>query len=179
MLVERYGAVSSRGNKLTVLGEALQVADRAPDFRLLTNDGRKVGLADTAGKVRLISVVPSLDTGICDFQTRRLNEEATSLGRDVVVLTVSADLPYAQKRWCGAAGVNRVVTLSDHMDMNFGNAYGTHIKELRLEQRAIFVVDTQDVITYVEYVPTIGEHVDYDSALAAVRTATARLHSSL
>jgi len=136
---------------------------------LLANDLSEVTLADSAGKVRLISVVPSLDTDICDAQTRRFNEEAVSFGDEVVVLTVSADLPFAQKRWCGAAGVDRVQTLSDHRDMNFGNAYGTHVKELRLEQRAIFVVDRDDTIRYVEYVPEIAQHPNYEAALTAVR----------
>lgn len=171
MITERFGAVASRGNPLTVMGDALKVGDKAPDFTLVANDSSKVTLKDSAGKVRLISVVPSLDTGICDQQTRRFNEEAANLGDDVVILTVSADLPTAQKRWCGAAGVDKVQLLSDHLDMNFGDAYGTHIKEIRLEQRSIFVVNADDEITYVEYVPIIAQHPDYDAALAAVREA--------
>ena len=174
MLAERFGAVTFKGVTYTVLGPVLQVGDQAPNFVLHATDWREVTLADTAGKVRLISVVPSLDTGICDAQTRRFNQEATSLGEDVVILTVSADLPYAQRRWCGAAGIDRVQTLSDHMDMNFGDAYGTHIRELRLEQRAIFVVDENDTVTYVAYVPEIAQHPDYDAALAAVRAAAGR-----
>jgi thiol peroxidase len=109
---------------------------------------------------------------LCDLQTRRFNEEAAKLGDDVVILTVSADLPFAQKRWCGAAGVDRVITLSDHRDMNFGNAYGTHVKELRLEQRSVFVVDSEGIVRYTEYVPEIGQHPDYEAALAAVRELT-------
>ena len=169
MTIERPGAVTLQGKPQTVIGPMLKPGDKAPDFKLLANDLSEVTLADSAGKVRLISVVPSLDTGICDAQTRRFNEEAASFGDDVVVLTVSVDLPFAQKRWCGAAGVDRVQTLSDHRDMNFGNAYGTHVKELRLEQRAIFVVDRDDVIRYVEYVPEISQHPNYEAALAAVR----------
>ncbi|MEM7111411.1 MAG: thiol peroxidase [Chloroflexota bacterium] len=169
---KRHGAVTFLGNPLTVMGETLSEGDRAPDFKLVNNSMQPVQLADSAGKVRLISVVPSLDTGICDAQTRRFNEEATDLGDDVVILTVSADLPFAQKRWCGAVGVERVETLSDHMDMNFGNAYGTHVAELRVDQRAIFVVDQDDTIRYVEYVPEIAQHPDYDAALNAVRKAT-------
>jgi thiol peroxidase len=167
----RYGAVTSRGKPLTVLGEALKVGNAAPDFTLVANDFSRVTLSDSAGRVRLISVVPSLDTGICDAQTRRFNEEAAGLGDDVVVLTVSVDHPFTQKRWCGAAGIDRVQVLSDHMDMNFGNAYGTHVVEMRIEQRSIFVVDADDRIRYVEYVPKIGQHVDYEAALAAVRDA--------
>ncbi len=173
MSVERFGAVTFKGKPQTVLGEPLQVGSKAPDFTLVANDLSPVTLQDSAGKVRLISVVPSLDTGICDAQTRRFNQEAASLGENVVILTVSADLPFAQKRWCGAAGVDQVQTLSDHRDMNFGLAYGTYVKELRLEQRAIFVVDRNDQITYVEYVPEIAQHPDYEAAIAAVRAAAA------
>lgn len=169
---KRTGAVTFLGNPLTVMGNALAVGDSAPDFKLVNNDMQPVQLADSSGKVRLISVVPSLDTGICDAQTRRFNEEATNLGEDVVILTVSADLPFAQKRWCGAAGVDRVETLSDHMDMNFGNAYGTHVAELRIDQRAIFVIDQDDTVRYVEYVPEIAQHPDYEAALDAVKQAT-------
>lgn len=169
MTTERPNAVTLRGEPRTVIGPALKPGDKAPDFELLANDLSEVTLADSAGKVRLISVVHSLDTGICDAQTRRFNEEAASFGDDVVILTVSVDLPFAQKRWCGAAGVDQVETLSDHRDMNFGDAYGTHVKELRLEQRAIFIVDRDGIIRYVEYVPEIGQHPDYEAALAAVR----------
>ena len=158
-----------KGNPLTVMGLALEPGAKAPDFKLVANDMSEVRLADSAGKVRLISVVPSLDTEVCDLQTRRFNQEAAAFGDDVVVLTVSADLPFAQARWCGAAGVDRVQTLSDHKDMNFGDAYGTHISELRLEQRAVFVVDANDVIRYVEYVPEVSEHPNYEAALAALR----------
>ncbi len=168
MVVQRRGGVTSKGEPLTVVGLELEPGNRAPDFNLLANDLSEVTLRDSAGKVRLISVVPSLDTPVCDIQTRRFNQEAAAFGDDVVVLTVSADLPFAQARWCGAAGVDRVQTLSDHRDMSFGSAYGTYIKELRLEQRAVFVVDKKDVIRYVEYVPEISEPPNYEAALAAV-----------
>ncbi len=165
----RHGAVTFKGNPLTVNGEQLSVGDQAPDFTLIGNDLSPVSLGDSAGKVRLISVVPSLDTGICDAQTRRFNEEAGSMAENVIVLTVSADLPFAQSRWCGAAGIDKVTTLSDHKDMNFGQAYGTHIDELRVEQRAIFVVDGDDKVRYAEYVPEIAQHPDYEAALEAVK----------
>lgn len=168
MTKETPGGVTLNGNPLTTIGERLSVGDKAPDFKLVANDLSTVTLADSAGKVRLISVVPSLDTGICDAQTRRFNEEAANFGDDVVVLTVSAEHPFNQKRWCGAAGIDRVQVISDHMDMNFGDAYGTHVKELRLEQRSIFVVDKDDTIRYVEYVPEIAQHPDYDAAIAAL-----------
>lgn len=171
MTTERFGDVTFKGEPLTVLGDKVTIGAKAPDFKLLANDLSTVTLQDTAGKVRLISVVPSLDTGICDAQTRRFNQEAATLGGNVAILTVSVDLPFAQKRWCGAAGVDQVQTLSDHRDMNFALNYGTYVQELRLEQRAIFVVDAQDKITYAEYVPQIAQHPDYEAALAAVRQA--------
>jgi thiol peroxidase len=162
--------VAFRDKNLKVDGKALKPGDKAPEVTLHT--GFLAGsamLASTAGKVRLISVVPSIDTSVCDAQTRRMNVEADSLGENVVVVTVSADLPQAQKRWCGAAGVERVLMLSDYMNMPFGEAYGTAVPELGVDQRAIFVVDTNDMIRYVEYVPGIGQHPNYDAALAAVR----------
>ena len=175
MAVQRRGGVILEGNPLTVIGLELEPGNKAPDFKLLANDLSEVGLADSAGKVRLISVVPSLDTEVCDLQTRRFNQEAAAFGDDVVILTVSVDLPYAQARWCGAAGVASLQTLSDHKEMNFGNAYGTHIKELRLEQRAVFVVDRNDVIRYVEYVPEVFSlPPDYEAALDALRQVVAK-----
>jgi len=166
---ERPGAVTFLGNPLTAVGSELKVADKAPGFSVLSNDLKPVTLADLAGKVRLLSVVPSLDTPVCDMQTRRFNQEAASLGDNVVILTLSMDLPFAQKRWCGAAGVDRVQTLSDHRDASFGLAYGTLIKELRLLSRAIFVIDASDTIRYVEYVKEISSHPNYDAALGATR----------
>ncbi len=166
---ERPGAVTFLGNPLTAVGSELKVADKAPGFSVLSNDLKPVTLADSAGKVRLLSVVPSLDTPVCDMQTRRFNQEAASLGDNVVILTLSMDLPFAQKRWCGAAGVDRVQTLSDHRDASFGLAYGTLIKELRLLSRAIFVIDARDTIRYVEYVKEISSHPNYDAALGATR----------
>ncbi len=153
-----------------LVGSPVTIGDKAPEVRL--SDGAMSSydlLGDSAGKVRLISVVPSIDTGVCDAQTRRMNEEAGNVGDNVIILTVSTDLPAAQARWCGAAGVDKVKMLSDHMDMAFGNAYGTNIEELRLEQRAIFIIDAEDTVRYVEYVPQLGQHPDYDAALAALR----------
>ena len=150
-------------------GSPLSVGDKAPEVTL--KDGFVSTfdlLGATAGKVRLVSVVPSIDTGICDAQTRRFNEEAAGFGDDVVVVTVSADLPMAQSRWCGAAGVDRVKMLSDHMGLDFGNAYGTAVPALGLDQRAIFVIDADDTIRYAEYVPEIAQHPDYDAALQAL-----------
>lgn len=169
MATERTGELTFKGNPLTVLGDKVTVGDKAPGFSLLANDLSTVSLADSAGKIRLISVVPSLDTGICDVQTRRMNQEAANFGDNVIVYTVSADLPFAQSRWCGAAGIDRVQTLSDHRNMSFGDAYGTHIKELRLEQRAIFIVGADDMVRYAEYVPEVAQHPDYEAVLATLK----------
>jgi thioredoxin-dependent peroxiredoxin len=167
--MERPGGTTFTGNPLTVIGAELKVGDKAPDFALLANDLSVVTLAASAGKMRLISVVPSLDTGVCDLQTRRFNESLGTFSDGVAAYTVSADLPFAQARWCGNAGVARMQTLSDHRDMSFGTAYGTYIKELRLEQRAVFVVDASGVVRYVEYVKEMTTHPDYDAALAALK----------
>ncbi len=156
------------GNAITLIGPELKVNDQAPDFTVLDNDLLPKTLADFKGKKKLISVVPSLDTGVCDAQTRRFNEEAAKLGDDVVILTISVDLPFAQKRWCGAAGVDQVVTLSDHRDVDFGQRYGLLIKELRLLNRAIFILDENDVIRYIEIVGENTEHPDYDTALSTL-----------
>lgn len=170
-MTERKDEVTFKGNPITLMGPRLKEGDSAPNATLLTNDLSDRALDDYRGKVCLISVVPSLDTGVCDAQTRRVNEELGKIGDDVVGLTVSADLPFAQKRWCGAAGIDCVETLSDHRDMAFGDAYGTHIKELRLDARAIFVVDRNGTIVYAEYVPEMTDHPDYDGAIEAVKKA--------
>ena len=171
MTNERAGAVTIKGNPLTVLGEPVSVGDKAPDFSLTANDLSQVSLADSAGKARLISVVPSLDTGICHAQTIRFNEEAGKLGDSAAVLTISAEHPFNQKRWCGAEGVENLQVLSDHMSMGFGESYGLAIKEWRLLQRAILVVDGDDNVTYTEYIPEIAQFPDYDAALAALKEA--------
>jgi thiol peroxidase len=168
---ERFGDVTLKGKPLTVLGPVLNPGDPAPEVALNDKgfDGTAKLLESTAGKVRLVNVVPSIGTGICDAQTRRFNQEAASLGDDVAIVTVSADLPFHLQEWCAAKGVDQVVMMSDHRDMAFGDAYGTHIKELRVEQRSVFVVDRDGIIRYVEYVPEIAQHPDYEAALAAVR----------
>lgn len=168
MPVERSGAVTFKGNPLTLIGEELSVGSKAPDFAVLAGDLSEVNLDTDKGKVRLILSVPSLDTPVCDQETKRFNEKAVAFPDNVVVYTVSCDLPFAQNRWCGAAGVENVKTLSDHRDLSFGQAYGTWVKELRLLSRAVFVVDADNTIQYVEYVPEIGAHPDYDAAVAAV-----------
>ncbi|MET3847235.1 MULTISPECIES: thiol peroxidase [unclassified Paenibacillus] len=169
MAQERTNSATFKGNPITLIGPELHVGDAAPDFKVSKNLLEEATLKDYAGKIKLISVVPSLDTGVCDAQTRRFNEEAAGLGDDVIVLTISADLPFAQERWCAAAGIDRVVTLSDHKEMSFGDAYGVHIKEFRLDMRSIFVVDKNDKITYVEYLKEMAEHPNYENAVAAVK----------
>ena len=169
MTIEREGAFTWGGKAMAVAGRELSVGDQAPDATLVANDFSQVKLSDYAGKVRLISAVPSLDTSVCDMQTHRLNQEAGKISDDVVVLTISAEFPLNQRRWCGASGLDHVIVLSDHMDMNFGVAYGTYVKERRAEQRSVFVVDRDGIIRYAEYVPVIGTHPDYDAVLAAVR----------
>ncbi len=170
-MIERPGDVTHKGTPLTVLGNKLKAGDKAPDFKtatqLFTTD--TVTLADSAGKIRLFNVVPSLATRICDIQTKRFNEEIAQYGDKVVGYTISVDLPIAQANWCTTAGVERIQMLSDYRTMSFGDAYGTHIKEVRLEQRAVFVVDAADTVRYVEYVPEISQHPDYDAALAALK----------
>lgn len=171
-MTERTGELTFKGTPLTVYGSKLKPGDKAPEFELLDNALNITKLADSGGKVRLISVVPSLDTGVCNDQTQRFDAELDKLDTErIVYYTVSADLPFAQARWCGDAGVERVQTLSDHRNMNFGNAWGTHIKELRLEQRSVFVVDGEGVIRYAEYVPEVTDHPDYDGALKAAKEA--------
>ncbi|MCC3356425.1 thiol peroxidase [Bacillus sp. REN16] len=162
--------ITFKNNPVTLLGNEVKVGDKAPDFTVLANDLSPVTLADTKGSVRLISVVPSLDTGVCDAQTRRFNEEAAGLG-NVKILTVSVDLPFAQGRWCGANGIENVQTLSDHRDLSFGEAYGVAIQELRLLARAVFVVDSNDTVTYVEYVSEATNHPNYEAALEAAKAA--------
>lgn len=170
--MERAGAATMKGNPLTLLGPELKAGDKAPDFKLVDGTLSVVDLAGTGSNVRIFSVVPSLDTPVCDLQTKRFNEEAAKLS-GVDILTVSMDLPFAQKRWCGAFGIDKVKMLSDHRDGAFGTEYGTLIKDLRLESRAIFVVDKDNVIRYVEYVKEVADHPNYDAALAAAQAATA------
>ena len=165
---ERNGVVTFAGNPATLLGPEIKVGDKAPDFTVVDNGLQPKTLNDFPG-LKLISVVPSLDTGVCDAQTRRFNQESANL--DATILTISVDLPFAQKRWCGAAGIDKVITLSDYQTMSFGSAYGTYLKGLRLEARAIFVVNEETIVTYVEYVKEVTDHPDYEKAIEAVKAA--------
>lgn len=162
--------VTFKGNKMTLVGSEVKVGDKAPDFSVLANDLSPVTLENSKGFKRLISVVPSIDTGVCDAQTRRFNEEASKLD-NVKVITVSMDLPFAQKRWCAASGLDNVEVVSDHRDASFGEAYGVLIQELRLLARSTFVVDSNDTVTYVEYVGEGTDHPDYDAAIEALKAA--------
>lgn len=166
---ERAGLVTMKGNPVTLIGNEIKVGQKAPDAKLVANDLSTVKLSSLAGKVRIIASVPSLDTPVCDMETRRFNEEAGRLGDGLVVLTVSMDLPFAQKRWCGAAGVKNVQTLSDHREAAFGKAYGVLIKDVRLLARAVFVVDKNGVVRYQELVKEIATEPDYEAALKAAR----------
>ena len=158
------------GNSFTLAGPELQVGDVAPDFNVVDDSLQKVNLAKTGKKVRIFSVIPSLDTPVCDAQTKRFNEAASTL-KDISIYTVSMDLPFAQKRWCGNFGVDDVKMLSDHLSGEFGEHYGTLIPDLRIESRAIFVVDSSNNIRYVEYVPAVGDHPNYDAAMNAAKSA--------
>ncbi|NLM41965.1 MAG: thiol peroxidase [Firmicutes bacterium] len=160
--------VTMKGKELTVRGPKLSIGQKAPDFRLVDNQFNPKTLADFGAKVKLLSIVPSLDTGVCDAQTRRFNEELSKL-EGAVVITVSVDLPFAQSRWCGNAGLNEAITLSDHYDVSFGEAYGVLIEEMRLLARAVLVLDQDNIIRYTEYLEEVASHPNYEAALEAVR----------
>lgn len=166
---ERKDIITMKGRTLTLLGKELKVGESAPDFEVLANDLTPVKLSSFLDKVCIISSVPSLDTPVCDTMTRRFNEEAGMLGDDVFVLTISMDLPFAQKRWCGAAGAKNVQTLSDHRDASFGNAFGVLIKELRLLARAVFVVDKDGAVRHAQIVNELTNEPDYEAVLKAVK----------
>jgi thiol peroxidase len=168
--MERSAATTLRGNPMTVLGPELKAGDKAPDFHAVDDSLKPVDLAATGHGVRIFSVVPSLDTPVCDAQTKRFNDEAGKLP-SLTIYTFSMDLPFAQKRWCGAFGVDHVKMVSDHRDGSFGQAYGTLIKDLRIMSRAIFVVDKDNVVRHAEYVKEVADHPNYDAALAAAKSA--------
>jgi thiol peroxidase len=161
-----------KGKPFTLVGKQVKVGDSAPDFEVLANDLSPVKLSAFRGKVVVISSVPSLDTAVCDLQTRKFNEQAAALGDGVAVLTISMDLPFAQKRWCGAAGIENLQTLSDYRNAEFGGAFGLLIQELRLLARAVFVVDADGIIRYKQIVSELTKEPDYDSAIKAAREAS-------
>ena len=166
--MERSDVVTFKGNPKNLVGPKLEVGDAAPDFRCVDTKMQPVTLADTAGRIRIFSVVPSLDTPVCDMQTKRFNDEAAA-SEEIDVYSISTDLPFAERRYVNTFGVDEVKMLSDHLDTSFGAAYGVLIPEMRLLTRAIFVLDREGVIQHVEYVPEISEHVDYEAALAKAR----------
>ena len=170
-MAETKNTITFKGNPLILAGSQPKVGDTAPDFEVLSNDLTLLKLSAFKGKTLVICSVPSLDTPVCDTEVRKFNEQATSLGDDVAVLVISMDLPFAQKRWCGAAGVKNVQTFSDHNKAQFGNAYGVLIKELRILARAVFVVDKKGMIRYIEIVDELSHEPDYETALSAVREA--------
>jgi len=172
MAIERLGLIQLAGKDATVVGEDVKVGQIAPDFSAHALDWSVVhGLEDTKGKVRILAAVPSLDTATCDRETRRFNQEATNISKDIVIEVISTDLPYAQKRWCGAAGIDQVMVISDHYAAEFGEKYGCLIKERRTLRRAVFVIDGQDCVTYAAYMPALGEEPNYEEVLEAARAA--------
>jgi thiol peroxidase len=168
--MERRGAATFKGEPITLLGVEIKEGQPAPAFKALNADMAETGLDGFKGKIRLIASVPSLDTPICDLQIKRFNDEASKASKDVVILFVSMDLPFAQKRFCQAYNIKKVKTLSDHKDADFGAKYGVLIKEMRLLSRAVFVVDKEDKVAYAEYVKELGSHPNYDEALKAVKS---------
>ena len=168
-MVERKGIVTFKGNPLTLVGAELHVGDEAPDAEVVDNEMSMVKLSNYRDKVCVISAVPSLDTPVCDTETRKFNEKAKEIGSEIIILTISMDLPFAQKRWCGSAGVQNVVTLSDYRSVDFGTKYGVLIKELHLLARTIFVVDKEGVIQYIEVVPEVTDEPDYAAVIDAAK----------
>ncbi len=167
-MIERTGIITMKGRPLTLLGPDIKTGDRAPDFTAIDGELNEVSLSDYSGKIKVLSVTPSLDTQICDLQLRRFNHEAATLPGDVSVLNLSMDLPFAIARFCTTAGIDRAKALSDHRNAAFGGAYGVLIKELRLLARSIFIIDKNNIVRYREIVPELSHHPDYDKALSAL-----------
>ncbi len=168
-MVERNNIVKAQGNPLTLIGNEVKIGDKAPDFTVLNGELKPVKLTDFKGKTIVIASVTSLDTSTCDLETKRFNKEAANLGDDVVILTISMDLPFAQGRWCGAAGVENVKVYSDYRDASFGNAYGVLIKELRLLARVVFIVGKDGTVKYIQYAEENSKEPNYDDVLKALR----------
>ncbi len=168
--IETRRTVLFRGQSLTLLGNELKTEEKAPNFRVLDNEMMPMKFRRTySGKTAVILSLPSLDTSVCDIETRRFNREAEKMGPNVEILAVSMDLPFAQKRWCGAANIQRVKTYSDHLKADFGKSYGVLVKELRLLARAVFIIDKSGTVKYVQLVPEITDEPDYESALGALK----------
>jgi thiol peroxidase len=172
MTTERFGIIKFVGKEATIVGDDIMVGQKAPDFTVVKQDWSVVkGLKDTKRKVRIIAAVPSLDTAVCDRETRKFNEEASKLSKNITIMVISADLPWAQKRWCGAAGVDQLTTYSDSLKADFGKKYGCLIKEGRVLRRAVFIVDRKRVVRYAAYMPALGDEPNYEEVLAAAREA--------
>jgi thiol peroxidase len=167
---ERTNIVTMKGNPMTLVGSEVRVGEPAPDFVVVDNDLSPVSFSSYRGRFCVISSVPSLDTPVCDLETRTFNEKAAQLDSDIAILTISMDLPFAQKRWCAAAGVDKVQTLSDHRDASFGRAFGVLIKELRLLARAVFLVDRAGTVQYVQLVEEIANEPDYGALWNGLNT---------
>jgi thiol peroxidase len=169
---ERLGLLKLAGKDVTILGPDLKVGDQAPEFEAMTNDWELVKLlAHSSGKVRIIAAVPSLETAVCDRETRTFNQAASDLDDNIMIITISADLPFTQARWCGAAGIDRVLVVSDHYSSDFGPKYGCLIKERRILRRAVFVVNQDDKVVYVDYMKALGDEPDYQAVLQAAKEA--------
>jgi thiol peroxidase len=169
IMKERTGIITMKGNPLTLSGNEVNVGERAPDFIALDPNLTPIKFSSYQNKICIISSVPSLDTPVCDMETRKFNEEASKLGDKIQILTISMDLPFAQKRWCGAAGVSKIQTLSDHRDAQFGLAYGVLIKELRLLARAVFLVDQKGILRYIQLVKDITSEPNYEEIWSALK----------
>jgi thiol peroxidase len=167
-MTEKKRTVLLKGKPMTLASSEIRVGQKAPDFKLLATDSTSVELSQSKGKVRLLSVVHSLDTNVCDLQTQRFEQESANF-KDVIIYAISMDLPFAQARYCGAHSIKNLKTLSDHRDAFFGRAYGVLIEEIRLLSRAIFIIDRNDIVRYVEYVPEVTQHPDYDRAIEALK----------
>lgn len=170
--MERKGLLQIAGNDVTVIGPDLKVGDTAPEFNATAQDWSTMNVLEaTKGKVRIIAALPSLNTSVCDTETRRFNQEAASLDPNIAIVTVSTDLPYTIKNYCAASGIDKVMPVSDHADGNFGEKYGTLVKERRIHRRAIFVVDKAGKVTYADYMPALGDQPNYEEVLAAAKEA--------
>lgn len=169
-MIERKGVFTFRNRDVTVIGDDVKPGDQAAEFEVLNLDFEAIkGLASTAGKVRIIAAVPSLETSVCDRETRRFNQEAANLSKDIAILVVSMDQPYTQKRWCGAAGIDQVTVVSDAINREFGPRYGVLLKEVGVFRRAIFVVDKNGVVAYAAYMPVLGDEPNYEEVIAAAQ----------
>ncbi len=172
--MERVGILQLAGKDVTIVGSDIQVGEKAPEFTLHNQSWEKVNvLENTKGKVRVLTALPSLETGVCDLETRTFNKLASELDDNIKIVAISTDLPFSQKNWCGAAGVEKVLVLSDHYDTNFGESYGCLIKERRILRRAVFVIDQDDQVVYAEYMKSLGDEPDYQAVLNAAQNVLA------